>query len=550
MRGDVRAERRRRAGRCAVTGFRGMETEQVRGQGRRVRAAARQLELLREHLGTVVAATGWAGPDAEAFRGRWADSAAPGMTAVCGQLTGLAGALLAEAGRQDLASGPDPLLPVAEGRPRPAPDGPGIPDRLEGAGQAALSPLGALVADRIGWGVDPAMELIAGSAAGLGLDTDGLVRFRGDAAHLGGLIGDWASGERVPTLAELGASALLVGGTGLIAPVELFTDTGFLDPRTAVTVHAVTAVSDPSTPQDLADLIRAHDEARREMFDRTGTERFDGHRSGQIRIQTVQTPGGGQRFIVHAPPTGGAGILSPAAWGAQGNSAGWDSDLRSMAGQASAAMADVRAAMSAPGPDGAPLVPAGAEVLLVGHSQGGLTAAQLVADPTFNSTSGAAGSYDVTHSFSIGSPVQTVVPAQGSTQVVNVAHDPVWERSSLWPEVLAHPSHIADPVPRLDLGGYRVDGSRVSAPNVREAWLPAPVQTYGESSQLHNAHDSVLLTARGADPTGGYYGSVRRHTGSDPVLSALQRDLEGRYLGAGVAVVSDRIVEVGREDLR
>src|SRR5690606_36425664 len=140
----------------------------------------------------------------------------------------------------------------------------------------------------------------------------------------------------------------------------------------------------------------AHDEARREMFDRTGTERFDGHRSGQIRIQTVQTPGGGQRFIVHAPPTGGAGILSPAAWGAQGNSAGWDSDLRSMAGQASAAMADVRAAMSAPGPDGAPLVPAGAEVLLVGHSQGGLTAAQLVADPTFNSTSGAAGSYDVT----------------------------------------------------------------------------------------------------------------------------------------------------------
>lgn len=215
-------------------------------------------------------------------------------------------------------------------------------------------------------------------------------------------------------------------------------------------------------------------------------------------------------------------------------------------------MADVRAAMSAPGPDGRPLVPPGADVMFVGHSQGGLTAAQLAADPSFNNTSGTPGSYNVTHSFSVGSPIETVIPAQGSTRVVNVAHNPVWDATAHVPGLPSPgraPVHIADPVPRLDLDGHRVDGSRVSAPNVREAWLDAPQQTHAQRSQLHNAHDSVLHTSQGADPTGGYHGSVSQNP-DHPILAELQSDLEGRYLGAGVAVTSDQVVDVGREDLR
>ena len=105
-------------------------------------------------------------------------------------------------------------------------------------------------------------------------------------------------------------------------------------------------------------------------------------------------------------------------------------------------------------------------------------------------------------------------------------------------------------MPRLDLDGYRVDGSRVSAPNVQEAWLDAPQQTHGEHPQIGNAHNSVLHTSQGIDPTGGYYGSVRQSTGTDPVLSGLQHDLEGQYVGEGVTIVSDQVVEVGREDMR
>src|SRR5699024_11046084 len=98
------------------------------------------------------------------------------------------------------------------------------------------------------------------------------------------------------------------------APVELFTDTGFLDPRTDVTVHGVHEVRAPSTPQDLADLISANDEARREMFGRTEPASYDREASGQIRIQAVRTGGGQEAYIVHAPPTAGAGIAHPHSW--------------------------------------------------------------------------------------------------------------------------------------------------------------------------------------------------------------------------------------------
>src|SRR5699024_10123338 len=113
----------------------------------------------------------------------------------------------------------------------------------------------------------------------------------------------------------------------------------------------------------------------------------------------------------------GASVMDvPGAYGAQGNSRDWGSNLRLVSGQHPAAMDDVRAAVEAAG------VPPGADVMIVGHSQGGIVANQLSADPTFNSASGQPGTYDVTHILSVGSPVQTVVPAQLSTQSVNVNH--------------------------------------------------------------------------------------------------------------------------------
>lgn len=551
-----------------MTGFWGMDPAQGLRHGGLLREASGDIGALRERVDSAVGATRWSGPDADEFRARWNDLSAARLTVLCDELATLADVLTAEAAQQGSASAPDhgTNAPPRDVDPSPsdAPtgsgagrgddgsgyrstDNPWLPNWLEDPVEGITSDLAGLVSDGIGWGFDRGMDGLTWTAERLGLDTDGLDQARDDTEHLGGLLEDWATGERVPTIAELGASALLATGSAAIAPVELFTDTGFLDPRVDVSVHDINEVATPTAPQDLADLLHANDEARTEMFERSGDKSFDGKSSGQIRIQTVQTAEGGEAYIVHAPPTGGEAITSPESWGAQGNSAGWDSNLRSMAGQESAAMADIRVAMDAAG------VPPGADVMFVGHSQGGLTAAQLAADPSFNNTTGGPGSYNVTHSFSAGSPVETVVPAQGTTQVVNVAHNPVWEPA---PQVPGLPSpghapiHIADPVPRLDLDGYRVDGTRVSAPNVREAWLDAPAQTFDEKSQIQNAHNTVLHTSQGVDPTGGYYGSVRHSTSSDPVLSTLQGDIEGQYVGTGVTVVSDQVVEVGREDLR
>lgn len=547
-----------------MSSFWGMAPQQARDHGQRVMRAAGALERLRDRVDCAVHAVAWTGEDAETFQASWESVAARDLADAQRTLRRYALELYVHAAEQEAAS--DPTGAMSSQSPRGATDrgtiGPGrdgsgyldrdnpwIPNWLEAPAEGAMSHLAGLVSDGIGWGADALLGGLVWSAGTLGWDPDGIEQARGDLEHLGGLLKDTATGERMPTISELGASAILAGGSMALAPVELVTDTGLLDPRTDVEVHRIREVQDPSTPQTLADLVYTHDEARREMFGLAAPGGgFDPTAAGQIRIQTVRQADGSAGYIVYAPPTGGEPIWAPDAWGAQGNSAGWDSNLRSMAGQESAAMADVRGALEAAG------VPPGAEVMFVGHSQGGLTAAQLAADPLFNNTSGAPGSYTVTHSFSIGSPVETVAPAQAGTQVINVAHNPVWADppqglGALSPAPML--THIADPVPRLDLNGFRLDGSRIGAPNVRDVWLDAPVQTYDSASQIHNAHNSVLRTSSSqVDPTAGYYGSVRQGTATHPALRGLQEDIEGRYIGPGVTVIKDQVVEVGRDDLR
>jgi hypothetical protein len=531
----------------------GMDTAQGRLAADGLALGALRLESLRERMDGAVLGAAWHGPDAEAFRARWELLARGKLSVLGGSLRRAAAELRVEAAVQDRVSAADdpeaPLLsPAAPRLLRAGPEGPGpsLPGWCPGLHPGLRRDLASLVSAGIGWGPEARLDALAWSVAALGGDVDGIMRVREEASHLCGLLEGWVGGEHVPTVAELGASTLLLGGALAVAPLEVVTDTGFLDPRTEVTVHGSLEVPLGTAPRSLADLLAANDEARRPFTAVPADTGFDGIAAGRVRIQRMRTEDGAEVFVVHAPPTGGAAIWDAYSWGAQGNSAGWDSNLRTMAGQESAAMADVRAAMAAAE------VPAGAQVMFVGHSQGGLTAAHLAADPSFNRADGAPGSYDVTHSFSVGSPVGTVVPAQPSTRVVNLAHESS-EQSSLllgppmaWPV----PLRITDPVPLLDLDGYRVDGSRVSSPQVVEVGLETPTPLLPGSSPLENAHNSVLRPEPGVDPAGGYYGTLRERAGSDPVLSALEDDLQGRYLGAGVTVLEDRVVEVGREDLR
>jgi hypothetical protein len=518
--------------------FWGMDTAQVRDQGERLRSVSGEVESLTDRLHGAVHGASWTGPDAEEFRRRWTELAEQQLGSVRAELLDLGERALGEADEQEVASAPgDPCLDPggrleriadgsgASGGHLPS-DGASFPRRFEGLVDLVAPTLAGLVSDGIGRGLDSGIDLLEEGLGLPGANTDGIAQFQRDAGHLGGILEDWATGERVPTIAELAAGGLLTLGSGAVGIHEAVTgaDTALLDDRPGGVVASVRTHSDPArSPQTLQDLILQNDALR--------TDNPGGPlETGQIGIQEIHRADGGEPVhIVQVPPTEGATLSDvPGAHGEQGNSRDWASNLRLVAGQHPAAMDDVRAAMDAAG------IPPGADVMIVGHSQGGIVANHLAADPTFNSASSEPRTYNVTHTFSVGSPVQTVVPAQGSTHSVNVGHEGGVDAAGI----------SGDLIPMLDLGGAQVDGGSLVAPNRHEVSLPGhPVPSLHPVRILESNHDSVGLQGQAE---GGYSGSVGRATATDPTLSALQDDLTGRYLGGGTYVAESQVVTVGR----
>lgn len=106
----------------------------------------------------------------------------------------------------------------------------------------------------------------------------------------------------------------------------------------------------------------------------------EGAQPGSVRVDRISRPGGaggaggaggGTVAVVHLPSTQ---VWFPTRGP---NPVDGETNVRSVAGQGTAVSAGVSAAMRAAG------VRRGEPVMLVGYSQGGLTAAQLAADPRF-----------------------------------------------------------------------------------------------------------------------------------------------------------------------
>lgn len=535
---------------CAVTLSCGADTAALRAQAVRLRRASTVLDALRLRLDAVVEEVPWTGPDADAFRSGWAGPTASGLRALRAELLALGDRGLEEAREQDIASERDRAgtgasagagtLPgesrtssIPEAVPAPSGNGylhddaPAIPNLLEDPAEALLSSAARIASDGIGWGAETGLDALESRLDLAGIRSDGIGQFQRDADHLGSILEDWATGERTPTYAELGAAGLVVSGSAGVGVYEAATgeDTPFLDDRPGGIVDRVESRESSSRgPQDLQDLIAQNDSLRLRRGEQEARD------AGQIGILEIRDASGADpTYIVQIPPTEGAPIASvPDAYGGQGNSRDWGSNLRLIAGQHPAAMDDVRAAMEAAG------IPPGSKVLLVGHSQGGIVATHLAADPRFNSGSGRPGTYDVTHTFSVGSPVQTVVPAQSSTQSVNVHHE----------SGIGVTGFRGDLIAATDLEGAQPGGTRLGAPGLQEVSLdPYPVTGVDPVPVLAANHDSM---GPGHDPGGGYSGSLARGTAGDPVLSALQEDLTGLYLGEGTSVSRSLVVTVGR----
>jgi len=242
------------------------------------------------------------------------------------------------------------------------------------------------------------------------------------------------------TLRPLGVPREVAGAAGWVGAVGRTTP--WLREGDVV-VHPGSVIAE-APPRGLADLL-------------TGVGHLDpdrGGRPGEVQVLSVRRKGR-RAWVVQIPGT--------QEWSPRPGRNPFDltGDVHGLAGERTAGGRAVTAALQAAGAG------PGEPVLLVGHSQGGIVAAQLAADPQFRR------SFAVTHVVTAGSPVATAgIPA--SVSVLSLEHE-------------------HDVVPRLDgrPNPDRAGWITVSAPAERPG---APVDPAGS----HDA-DAYARTAAAVD---------------------------------------------------
>ena len=171
-----------------------------------------------------------------------------------------------------------------------------------------------------------------------------------------------------------------------------------LDENRRVTVAAAGSAVPASAPRGVADLLRRVAPATPPTAPAPGVA----YTPGRIRVDRLDSPGG-TSWVVTLPPT--------QSWSPTGGRNPFDasSNVHLMGGQPAASSGAATAAMQAAG------VRPGQPVLLVGYSQGGLTAVQMAADPAVRAR------FDVTSVLTAGSPAGAFEPPDG-VDVLSLEH--------------------------------------------------------------------------------------------------------------------------------
>lgn len=354
-----------------------------------------------------------------------------------------------------------------------------------GAGVVLGSAMGADEAAGSGQGKGSGQEAASGQAVGSGraagrwlLD---LLGQHGDLAeHVVAAVPGYLDGMVLPTallpstavLAGVGLPlhdvprvATLVGTWGAVVP-------GLREPaRVQVTLQQGHQTPPPGGLADLVDrVVSCYPPEPAGVPSAVGTAHRAGAGSGRpsqpeqparVRVDQVIGPGGRRAWVVAVP---GQQEMS-----LRGGTNPFDlaGDVHAMARQDTAAREGTLAAMEAAG------IPPGEPVLIAGHSQGGMVAASLAADPKVRTR------FHITHVLTVGSPVAEF-PVPADVQVLSV-------------------EHTDDPVPRLD---GRPDPDRAGWVTVRRT-----VHDPGAPTDALRAHDldeyrrTLALADRSDDPS-------------------------------------------------
>ncbi len=445
----------------------GMDPQSGRELARVFSTSSLRLEVTCREVDALMFMLGWLGPDAQELRHDWESRLRWGVLRCAEELAAAGSYLIGQVEEQEQASGVSHetflvwLAHRAEGAQNLFQDGVAwVSDRVEDGI--------AWTADRI----DDATQVVKVVVGEVATRTDALVkgvaRFAyADLILLGQFTRPLTEG-RLPQLSELLASVLLVGGTAVGVGVNLTSgrDQHLFDdgrPFTGTPTHLRSG--DPGyalPPRNLGDLIR------------TANASYD---SDGVIVTAIRKPGQPTRYLVSIPGTEPP-ILDANGWNGNPNGRDWPANLYGMAtgtssGTEAAKLAVDRAIAADRSAHGEP-ASGPPEILLVGHSQGGLIGANLAADQSFSSR------YHIAGLVTYGAPVECAnVPRE--IPVLSVQRG-------------------ADIVPQLDLGGAQLVTSVdpvspliqlvMPAANITSVYLPGPLTPGAAHSQAGYA-DSV-----------------------------------------------------------
>lgn len=393
----------------------GLDPHGCRELAKLLTTSSQRLHQTSQLLSGAVFSASWQGPDSTRFRNQWPGQRIQLLAAARG-LDDAAKALLRNVAEQERASSVSSLSGGSGGRPL---------DGLFHAGKSLWDDLtegAGTVVDAGKSGLDWLGHELAQNPT-----VQNAERFVFNEGRLATMVLGIFDGNP-PSASALVAQMVLTEGTRFNVVVGVMTG-GLLNP----TIFAdgqpyagapVKVTNSSKRPVQLPDSISGIFAGVTDAYAMGGSDTAP---DGDIRIVKVEQPDGSAAYIVNIPGTEN--------WGAVGGGHARDltSNLMLVSGQSTSASQTVALAMEKAG------IPPDAPVMLTGHSQGGMLAADLSEDPSFTSK------YNVTHVVTAGSPIQ------------NNSIDPAIQ-------VLAA-QHNGDIVPKLDLGGINVYGQSPSAPS-------------------------------------------------------------------------------------
>lgn len=448
----------------------GMDPGQVRSFAESLDFAAGTLDLLGMQVSGLVSTIPWNGGDADRFRGDWNASHRPTLVRIAGDLRQAARVAADNAAAQDATSATD------TGGPRPAHCVPVSTVGNTNDDDNWLAEGLEWVAGGADWVGDSAEEGFdwLGQRVDVGYEniTDSLRDLFDVSGHQLGLLGQWAIGDE-PSVMELVASGLLARGrlhdtlltVATLGQVEvnLFDDG---EPWAGEPIPVGVSEDgagrnsdghvDSFLPTDLGAIAENTGLAYSDAASAASSD-------GAVRVTRIAGPDG-PAYIVDIP---GTQDWSPFA---AETATDFTGNLVTASGQLSTSSEAVLLAMRQAG------INPNDPVLLSGHSQGGMTAAALAADPAISS------SFNVTNVMAFGSPVDT---AAIPSDVDAISFE-----------------HLTDLVPRLDLGGVDVGGTTPASTEARVVLANPPGAHPLDLPQNHDFGNYAASIARAEEVAG------------------------------------------------